>query len=68
MMICPGTLLVPAATAEQAAPVEVKVIRRSPVPYAEVEPRGGGRRRPMLLRDLERDYRLPTPGTLAVSP
>ncbi|WP_433756775.1 hypothetical protein [Nocardia sp. CA-135398] len=66
MRICPGTLLVPARTAEQAAPVEVKAIRRSPVPYAEVEPHGGGQRRPMLLRDLERDYRLPTPGTFTV--
>ncbi|MEU7632052.1 hypothetical protein AB0B25_23595 [Nocardia sp. NPDC049190] len=38
--------------------VQVKVIRRSPVAYAEIEPRGGGHRRAILLQELERDYRL----------
>lgn len=34
---------------------EVKVIRYSPFPYAELEPEGGGDRRVVHLADLQRD-------------
>ncbi|KAA0021435.1 hypothetical protein [Antrihabitans cavernicola] len=34
---------------------EVKAIRYSPFPYAELEPSGGGNRRVVHLADLQRD-------------
>ncbi|MEU4345622.1 hypothetical protein AB0H00_30965 [Nocardia sp. NPDC023852] len=56
MMITRGAKLIRLDNNDVA--IQVAAIRRGPVPYAEIEPRGGGRRRAILLQELERDYRL----------
>ncbi|PXX71214.1 hypothetical protein DFR70_101636 [Nocardia tenerifensis] len=42
--------------------LRVKAVRHSPVPYAEVEPAGGGRRSTVLLAEVEREFRVESGG------
>ncbi|MFE7797635.1 hypothetical protein [Nocardia sp. NPDC057440] len=57
MVIAIGVHLVRTDGTGQRKIMQVKVVRHSPVPYAEIEPIGGGRRVAVLLTELARDFR-----------
>ncbi|GAA5108707.1 hypothetical protein [Nocardia iowensis] len=56
MQIARGSRLVRRDDGGNRQVVQIKAVRYSPVPYAEVEPTGGGQRSAVLLTELERDF------------
>ncbi|MFI6041572.1 hypothetical protein ACIA8C_08045 [Nocardia sp. NPDC051321] len=64
MQVTRGALLVRLDDKDPAM-LRVKAVRYAPIPYAEVEPAGGGRRSTVLLAEVEREFRV-EPGVLAV--
>ncbi|WP_146250990.1 hypothetical protein [Nocardia tenerifensis] len=61
MQVTRGALLVRLDDKDPAM-LRVKAVRHSPVPYAEVEPAGGGRRSTVLLAEVEREFRVESGG------
>ncbi|MFD6157027.1 hypothetical protein ACFWF7_04760 [Nocardia sp. NPDC060256] len=64
MQVTRGALLI-RLDDNDSAMLRVKAVRYAPVPYAEVEPIGGGQRSTVLLAEVEREFRV-EPGVLAV--
>ncbi|MFE7802545.1 hypothetical protein [Nocardia sp. NPDC057440] len=58
MVIANGVRLVRTEGPGHRKIVQVTVVRHGPVPSAEIEPIGGGRRAAALLTDLAWDFRL----------